>query len=300
MISSVSLGKLNIVEKSRTDIGGKGINTAVALMQLGVSAFCGGIGFEKDIDNLHDELGKFGLPFDFIIAPGEMRTNIKITDMTKKEMTELNCPGEPVSKIILDQFLEKLKIFGHSCDIIVFGGRLPNGADADYYRRCIDVLAEYPVKVILDTAGEPLKQAIAAKPFLIKPNAYELGILYDKEVKTVDDAVTLSQRVLDEGVSAVCCSLGEQGAVITDKDSAWFSPALNIEPKGFQGAGDSMIAGICKAMTENLPINEMLRYGTAASAASIIREGTLLCRKPDFDRFLKYAEVIKFGADKRI
>ena len=291
MLPSVSFGKLNIVEKSRSDIGGKGINVAVALKQLGVDVSCSGISFDGDSVKLREELDGFGIPHDFIVASGNMRMNVKIVETAKKEMTELNSPGEPVSKDVLDRFLSKLKELGSKSEIIVFAGRLPVRADADYYYRCIDALAGYTVKFIVDAAGEPLKHAIAAKPFLIKPNAYELGMLYDTEIKTVDDAVLLSRKITDQGVGYVCCSLGENGAVLVDSDNVWFASALNIEPKGFQGAGDSMIAGICKAMAKRLPPCEMLRYGTAAAAASLIREGTLLCQKSDFELFLKDVEV---------
>jgi len=292
MLPSVSLGNLNLAKKSRIDIGGKGINVAVALKQLGVPVTCGGICFEGESEKLYEELKILDIPFNFVIAPGDIRTNIKIMDLNKNEMTEINSLGEPVCNDILDKFLDDLKKSGETCEIVVLGGRLPNGAGTDFYKKCIEVLSEYPVKVIVDSDGEPLKQAVKAKPYLIKPNAYELGMLFDEEIKTPEKAISLSKKIIDSGVNIVCCSLGEHGAVIVDNKNAWYSPALNIVPKGLQGAGDSMAAGICKAITENLPPSEMLRYGTAAAAASIIREGTLMCRKPDFDLFLPDVKIL--------
>jgi len=293
MLPAVSPGEINLVEKSRCDIGGKGINVAVALTGLGLKVTCGGISFKGNNTQLYDSLDKLGIPYDFVVAPGDMRMNIKIVETTKSEMTELNSTGEPVSKKILDEFLKKLTYLGKSCEIVTLCGRLPKGAGTDYYKLCIEALSDYPVKVIVDAEGEVLKQAIQAKPYMIKPNAYELGTIFSREVHTTKEASKLSRKIVDEGVEIVCCTLGESGAVIVDKDSEWYAPALSIEPKGFQGAGDSMIAGICKAITEGKPVREMLRYGTAAAAASLIREGTLLCQKPDFERFLKDVEIIE-------
>jgi len=286
MLPAVSLGGINLVEKSRSDIGGKGINVAVALTQLGIPATCGGISFNGNRTQLYEGLDKLNIPYDFTAAPGDMRMNIKVVETTKNEMTEFNSPGEPVSQKILNEFLEKLTVLGSKSDIMVLSGRLPNGAEMDYYKRCIKALDGYPVKVIVDAEGEALRQAIEAKPYMIKPNTYELGMVFEREVKTVEDAAMLSQKIIDQGVEIVCCTLGELGAVIVSKNETWYSPAPDIKPKGFQGAGDSMIAGICKAVTEGLPTKEMLRYGTAAAAASLIREGTLLCQKTDFERFL--------------
>ena len=293
MLPAVSPGEINLVEKSRSDIGGKGINLAVALTQLGLPVTCGGISFKGNNTQLYDSLDRLGIPYDFVVAPGDMRMNIKIVETSGNKMTELNSTGEHVSKKILDEFLGKLTHLGSNCDIVSLCGRLPNGAGTDYYKLCIEALSCYPVRVIVDAEGEPLKQAIQAKPYMIKPNAYELGTIFGREVHTVDEAAMLSRKIVDQGVEIVCCSLGDQGAIIAEKDSVWYAPALKIEPKGFQGAGDSMIAGICKAITEELPTKEMLRYGTAAAAASLIREGTLLCQKPDFESFLMDVEVIE-------
>jgi len=297
MLPAVSLGGINLVEKSRSDIGGKGINVAVALTGLGVKVTCGGISFEGNNKQLYDGLDKLGIPYDFVVAPGEMRMNIKIVETSKTEMTELNSIGEPVSKKILDGFLNKLTHLGTTSDILILSGRLPNGAKADYYKLCIEALSDHPVKVIVDAEGETLKQAIHAKPYMIKPNAYELGTIFGREVHTTKEAAKLSREIVAQGVEIVCCTLGEQGAVIVDKDSVWYAPALKIKPKGFQGAGDSMIAGICVAITKGLQTREMLRYGTAAAAASLIREGTQLCQKPDFEKFLKDVKITEYNVE---
>jgi len=285
-LSTVSLGQLNLVEKSRTDIGGKGINVAVALKQLDVPVRCVGISFAGNSTKLYESLDNLDIPYDFLIAPGDVRMNIKVVDTTKSEMTEFNSPGEQISRNVLEDFIGKLVTFAEDSDIIVLAGRLPNGADEDYYRNCIEVLKGYNVKIIVDAEGDALRHAITAKPYLVKPNAYELGMLFGREVHSFKDAVTHSKMIVEQGVEIVCCSLGALGAIIVDSDTVWIASALKIKPKGYQGAGDSMIAGICKAITEGQSPCEMLRYGIAAASSSLIREGTLLCQKTDFERFL--------------
>jgi len=294
-LPSFSPGKLNLVEKTRADISGKGINLAIVLAELNVPAVCAGINYTGNENGalLEEKLGGLGIPFEFVKAPGEMRTNIKIMDEAKNEMTELNGRGEPVSTEILDRVLEKLKALGEESEIIALGGRLPNGADEHYYRQCIEALSGYRAKIVVDADGGALKKAIEARPYLVKPNAYELGALFGCEVRTREDAVMLSREIIARGVEVVCCSMGEGGAVIVNEGGAYFSPALPIVPKGFQGAGDSMAAGICKAITEERPIQDMLRFGMAAAAASIIKEGTMLCERADYEGFLGRVEVME-------
>ena len=46
-------------------------------------------------------------------------------------------------------------------------------------------------------------------------------------------------------------------------------------------------------MIEGLNLKDMLRYGVAAATASIIREGTLMCTREDFQKILPQVKVEK-------
>jgi 1-phosphofructokinase len=98
------------------------------------------------------------------------------------------------------------------------------------------------------------------------------------------------------GVGIVCCSMGGDGAIIVDKDAAFFAPALDVEVKGLQGAGDSLVAGLCKGLTEKLGLDGMLRCGVAAASGSLTREGTLLCRAQDYAEMLKRVTIEELPA----
>ncbi|HBF40160.1 MAG TPA: 1-phosphofructokinase, partial [Firmicutes bacterium] len=100
------------------------------------------------------------------------------------------------------------------------------------------------------------------------------------------DIVRISRSLIEQGVSIVCVTMGKDGAVMVSSDQAWFAPGSDIQVRGVQGAGDSLVAGICMAMEQQLEIPEMLRYGVAAANASLIREGTLLCTADDFQKML--------------
>ena len=59
-----------------------------------------------------------------------------------------------------------------------------------------------------------------------------------------------------------------------------------------------MVAGICCAIEEKKNLKEVLCYGMAAAAASLIREGTQLCEKEMFDRYLQEIQITE--VEKRI
>ena len=284
-------GQLNLVEDSRQDVAGKGVNVAVVLKELGQEVLCTGINFDGNGSLMESHLDDLGVAWDFVTAPGDIRTNIKVMDRQKNQMTEINSRGDVVDAAIIEALLTKLEGFAARSTVVSFSGRISNGADDTLYQRCIERLKPTGTKVVLDAEGKPLRKAIDAGPYLIKPNLYELETAFNIKVATHKEAVAVCREVIRRGVQVVCVSLGGDGAMIVDANDAWYAPALDIVPQGFPGAGDSMVAGMCKAVEENRGLDDMLRFGMAASHGSIIRAGTLLCLKPDYDSFLEQIKI---------
>ena len=285
-LPTLSLGALNLAHSERIDVSGKGINVAEVLKELSCGVCCTGVSFNDNGALLGSKLDGLGIPHDFAMAEGRLRTNIKAMDLSHNRMTEINSLGYPVESAVLEIFLDKLEALAAKSSIITMSGRITNGAGEDIYRRCIERVSGFPVKTILDAEKAPLTLAIPAKPYLVKPNLYELQTALARTAAGEADIAAMAREFINRGASVVCVSMGEDGALIADSHSAFYAPALPVVPKGFQGSGDSMVAGICKAILEDRGIEDMLRFGIAAASASIIREGTLLCRMKDYESFL--------------
>lgn len=292
-LDRLDIGGLNLVERSRSDACGKGVNVSVVLRALGLSTICTGISFDGNGTQLYQYLDEQCVAHDFAVAHGNIRTNIKLMDCEKTEMTEINSHGEPVEESVVREYLDKLFDIAHRSSIIVMSGRIPNGDYTDIYRRSLERIRHLGVLTIVDAEKEPLKQAVMAKPFLIKPNTYELETTFGCKIHSHADVVDACRDIIKKGIKVVCCSMGGDGAIIVDRKEAWYSPALELDIKGFQGAGDSMVAGLCKGLQENLGLDETLRCGVAAASASLLREGTLLCRPGDFNSLLPQVKVVK-------
>ena len=122
-------------------------------------------------------------------------------------------------------------------------------------------------------------------PYAIKPNLFELESAFDVKLQSPKEVVEFCRGKI--GCDIVCVSMGAEGAVLVTPKQAYFCPAFNIDARGVQGAGDSMVAGLIYAIVENLHPQDMLRYAMAAAAASVIRDGTEMCCREDFDVFLE-------------
>ena len=283
--------RMNRARVVRTDASGKGINVSLALHGLGFDTIALGFDFTDGHSSLlKSSMEARGIPFSFIDVPGQLRLCTKIFDESLKHTIEVNEYGQPVPADAGEKLLDLAVETAVDCDFITLSGSLPKGLESDFYYRCASAIGnEAPnCRVVVDAERELLLKALGAHPFLIKPNIHEFQETFGVNVSNLQelDAAVL-QVVRRYSLGLVCVSMGERGAYIGDADCAFACDAVKVDVRSIQGAGDSMIAGICGAVQLGLPLQEVLRYGVAASGASISLEGTQLCTKDIFRPLLE-------------
>lgn len=292
-ISNFKYGELNRVVSTRTDVSGKGINVSIALNQLGEETKCLGFNYLRDDSIIKKRLEESKIGYQFIEVEGSLRTNIKIFDTNDRTMTELNESGNPVTLDAVELLKKMINKQTIKSKIMVFNGSVPKGVPKNIYKILIEQVKKEGVKTVLDAEGDLLLEGIKAKPYFIKPNLFELQNALKTSFSNNNDVANAAKKIIDNGVSIVCVSMGQAGAIIVSQEEAWFAPGSKLNVKGVQGAGDSLVAGMCIAMERGYDLREMLRYGVAAANASLIREGTLLCTKEDFKRMLSEVKIEK-------
>jgi 6-phosphofructokinase 2 len=147
-------------------------------------------------------------------------------------------------------------------------------------------------KSSFDSSGAPLKSALAAGVYLVKPSLSELRDLLGAALDTRADQIKAC-RVLIEKKQAevVALTLGEQGAILVTHDHVLRARALPIEPKSVVGAGDSFLGAMIWALASGHAVDEAFRYGVAAGSAALLVPGTELCQRDDIERLVKHVEL---------
>jgi len=266
-VENFTTGGLNRV-LSQTDVAaGKGVNVALAAAALGADSECigfmyreGGALFEK---RLHDG----GVHSDFVWCEGAGRVNVKVFDRTRGEITELNSSGTPVTEELLAKMTRLVQHHARKSDFLILSGSLPPACPVDYYRTLAEAAEGENCRVLLDADGDRLRAGMKARPFLIKPNRYELELLTGKTLDSIDLLLEAAQDCIREGVGAVAVSMGSEGALIMDGKSAFRVPGLKVEVKSTVAAGDSMIAGMAVGLSRGYALEEAFRLGVAAATA---------------------------------
>ena len=289
-VERFELEKMNRAQLVRTDISGKGINVSLALHGLRISTACIGFSFSEDAPAMRDLMEKKGIPFDFAELPGKLRTCTKIFDRSRKHTIEINEFGPEVRAEDGDRLIDLVVRYAAKSSCLTLSGSLPPGMGKDFYFRCASAAKQTApdCRIVVDAEKTLLLEALKAAPFLIKPNIHEFQATFGTDVHSPRELDREARKILKHySLGLLCVSLGGEGAYITDGRASYFCPALRTEVRSVQGAGDSLVAGLCMALEQGCSLPDILHCGVAAAGDSISREGTQLCTFKGFRQMLK-------------
>lgn len=285
-LDNLKIGGLNKVIQDFKFPGGKGINVARVLNNLGVKSKA--IGFIGGFTGgyLIDFLQKEGLETDFIVVDGDTRINVKIKS---NEETELNAGGPEISDKALLELIEKISSLPKDT-FVVLAGNIQKGLSQDAYAKIMKAAISNK-HFIVDAVGQALLKTLQYKPFLIKPNKEELGDIFKVEIRTLEDVVFWGKKLLALGAQNVIISLDKEGAVLFNKEQQYYASAPNGKAVNTVGAGDSLIGGFLSKYVEDYNLIEAFRYGVASGSATAFSVD--LCKKDQVDRLLPEVKLNK-------
>ena len=284
----VRLGELNRTIFDAKFPGGKGINVSRVLQRLGVKnkalGFLGGFTGNYIENYLHNEQ----IETKFVQVTGDTRINIKLKASME---TEINATGPTINH---DQ-IEQLKKIIHSLtsdDMLVLAGSIPYAFSQTIYEEIIGICKKTQTRFVVDVEGNLLKNILSNKPFLVKPNHHELGMIFGKIFTTPEGAIPFAQKMIEMGAQNVIVSLAKEGAVFVNSDNILIAEAPKGEEKSSVGAGDSMVAGFLAKYEQTQNIEESFRYSVACGSATAFSLD--LCTKDQVDILFEQIRIKEF------
>ncbi len=252
--------------------GGKGINVSMVLHCLGQPTVAAGLIAGFTGEELKRSVEQMGIQTHWIsLKNGMSRINVKLRG---GEETEINGAGPVVTGEEWETLCQMVKGITED-DILVLSGSLSTGIPKDGYYQLTKLATERGAKVVVDAAGETLRVALKANPFLIKPNRQELGEYFGCMIDPNDlsGIVRLAQKLQTEGAKNVLVSLGSKGSLLLDEQGkVHVMPAAVGKTVNTVGAGDSMIAGFLMGYLSSGDYSYALRLATACGGATAFRE----------------------------
>ena len=272
--------------------GGGGLNVARAVKKLGGEALAiypaGGYSGKF----LHQLVDKEGITSRIVEIKSHTRENLIVVDNSTNHQYRFGMPGPELEE---QEYKRCLQLLEEEDDVsfIVASGSLARGVPVNIYAQIAVIAKQKAAKLIVDTSGDALQQAITEGVFLIKPNLAELSSLVGKEeihAEMVDD---VAMELIEKGkCEMMVVSLGSSGAMlVTGEQVVQMVPPV-VKRKSTVGAGDSMVAGIVLSLSKGASPEDALRYGIACGTAATLNEGTELCRQEDVEKLLPLVKTV--------
>lgn len=270
-IAKLDRGTVNRAEMIAVDPGGKGVNVSRALAAYGSETFallvCGSFGSRW----FDERLSELNVAHQIVLGNGVTRNNVTLVE-GDGTVTKINEPGFELSDAVMSDIKTALGELNLKDSWVVFAGALNPNADPLTYNKLATYVRSLGAKVAIDTSGEELKAAIEIAPDLIKPNQHELSELVGRNLITIADIVDAAREVLVQGVGAIVCSLGADGALYVDGQTVVHAEPQNPVAGVPVGAGDILLATFIAGGANA----EALADAVAWSAASVPLEGTAI------------------------
>ena len=266
-VNNVKYGAVNRTVSERLAVGGKGLNVSLALKALGEETLA--LGFVAGFTGkyIRDKVTELGLDYDFIDVVGQSRINVKIKGNTE---TDINGAGAQATTKDVNKLVRKLKASLKEGDWLAVCGSvpptLPPTTYADIFKKLKSIQG---VNLVVDANGKLLTETLKYKPFLIKPNIYELCEVFNlSSMPDIEGIFAHARRLQDMGARNVIVSMGSSGAaMVTETSQSIYVRAARGQLVNSVGAGDSMIAGFIHEYINSGNYFSALNFATAAGSA---------------------------------
>lgn len=281
-LSEMKEGALNRTSREFLEVGGKGINVSLELVELDIKSralgfVAGFTGYE-----IERQLQERGVETDFVwLDNGISRINVKLKNYGSDKITQtsLNSDGPDIPNAALMQLFAKLGAISDG-DVLILSGSVPSALPSDIYAQILEYLTGKNIKIVVDTQGEALASTLAYRPFLIKIDLDELGRMFGERPASMLEAAACAANLREMGAGNILISMPEGALFIDENGKTHFCGACKGKVRNTMGTGDAMLAGFLSgALDDDTDMDYALLLGTAASGATAFSDG--IAKKDD-------------------
>jgi 1-phosphofructokinase family hexose kinase len=260
--------------------GGKGINVARVYETLGGDAVCTGFLGGAQGAIVAGALAAENISNQFVPCSGETRLCIAVIDPATGTQTEINEPGPEITMRAVSELLRRVQSLLSQQDIefVVLCGSLPPGAPDNLYAELIGVAHRYGVRTVLDSSGAALREGVAAKPWMVKPNRAELESIVGEPPGDLRSCRTHAEDLNKSGIEVVAVTLGKEGALVVNSQGCIAASPPEVEFASAVASGDSFLAAFlwawgCGPSPEDAQYALKLACAAGAANAAVIGAG---------------------------
>jgi 1-phosphofructokinase family hexose kinase len=251
-------------------IGGKGLDSSIALHSLGIDTFAitfaGGLNGQIMIRAVE----ALGIPHEVLWLEGETRIAHVVVETQKNRHSHLIAGSLHTPPEAGTRFLERMAAHLPRAAWAIAGGSLPPGLPATFYAEIAAVARAGGVPLLVDTSGPPARALLADPPAILKMNRTEFEETFDVAHGDFDAfmraALEAAQR---HTLPALVLTAGEMGIVAITPAGAFHASCPPQAVLNAAGAGDAASAALTWRLALGDPWPLALQWAVAVSAGSV-------------------------------
>jgi ribokinase len=264
--------------------GGKGSNQAVAAVACGaVTHFAGRTGADAFGAIIRDGLANRGVHIDELRALADVASGlatISVEDSGKNAIVVV--PGSNGRLAPAD--LDGISTLIGGAAVVVLQCEIP----MDTVYRAIELSHASATPVILNPApfrGLDLARIARGVTYLV-PNETEASQMWGGPVENLQHAEACASSLHAAGIPCVIITLGAQGCMVADEQTARHYPGHRVAAVDTTGAGDAFVGCLAASLATGRSRDEAIRRALLYSALSVTARGAQVSfpRSEDFER----------------
>jgi ribokinase len=252
--------------------GGKGANQAVACARLDLATkMVGRVGKdtygEKHLQALNEE----GVDTSSVLIDIEQSTGLAVISVD--DAAENSIVVISGANAILDaEDVSRAAALLAEAEILLIQNEVPIEANFAVARAAHD----RGVTVVFDPAPAGLipEESLSYLDW-ITPNEVEAEALVGFSIQNESQAVKAAEELCGIGIGTAVIKMGERGACFSSEEGSGMVPAFKVDAIDTVAAGDAFNAGLAAGIAAKHPIEECVRWGTAAGALAVTKRGAI-------------------------
>lgn len=275
----------------RVAVGGKGVNVARVLSQLGedvrLYAFLGEDGGEAVRREMTSRCSCV-----FVPVPGACRTTINILDRAGGRETVITEAGPRADGEQTRRLLAALDRALCPGDMVCCSGSIIPGAPEDFYAAVSRMAKAAGAHCALDCNARTLPPSLKGASYaLAKPNERELAALTGRARTQDARALCAMAREGMPQAERVLVSMGAAGGVLLAPEGAWRASLPPVRVISSVGSGDATFAGALSALVRGMDGETTLRLAMACGVTNAALGGNGSIERQELERVMENITV---------
>jgi len=271
-----------------TTPGGVGRNIAENLARLGMStAMLTALGTDAFGDAIVQQAEQIGLDLSNSLRLPHASTSVYVCINKHDGDIAVAVSDMDICNRIDPAYLQSRAAVLDAAELVI--------ADANLSEEALQFLAaQYRQKLCVDCVSSPKAHkllSLLSNLYCVKANRAEAGVISGVTVHNAEDAAKAAKTLHQQGIQVVIITLGEEGAYVSDANTACAMPLMPGKTVNTSGCGDAFFAGALAALAQKQSVSQTLRWGLAMArlcAASPSAVSSLVSRESLLDTLQIY------------